>query len=299
MTAAPNVPTVVVTGATSGIGRETALGLARLGADLALVARDEARGEATRREVLGAGAHRALLFVADLSSLAQVRRLAEDLMARLDRIDVLVNNAGALHATRKLTVDGLEMNLAVNHLAPFLLTNLLLPKLKASAPSRVVTVASEAHRTGRLDLGDLQAEKRFSVVNVYSRSKLCNILFAAELARRLAGTGITSNSLHPRVVATGFGRTDAGWLGTATRVLTPLFRSARKGARTSIHLAVSPEVAGVTGRYFKDSRVARPSRAARDEVAARRLWEASARLTGLEQRASPLARSPGKAILAP
>jgi len=298
MTAAPNVPTVVVTGATSGIGRETALGLARLGADLALVARDEARGEATRREVLGAGAHRALLFVADLSSLAQVRRLAEDLMARLDRIDVLVNNAGALHATRKLTVDGLEMNLAVNHLAPFLLTNLLLPKLKASAPSRVVTVASEAHRTGRLDLGDLQAEKRFSVVNVYSRSKLCNVLFAAELARRLAGTGVTSNSLHPGLVATGFGRNERGWLSAGMKLLAPLFISARKGARNSLYLAISPDVEGVTGRYFSDLVAVRPSRAARDEVAARRLWEVSARLTGLEGAASPLARGARTAILA-
>jgi NAD(P)-dependent dehydrogenase (short-subunit alcohol dehydrogenase family) len=290
--------TVVVTGATSGIGRETALGLARRGADVVLVARDEARGEAAKREVEAAGAGRAWLFLADLASLAQVRRLAADILTRLDRIDVLINNAGALHATRKLTVDGLEMNFAVNHLAPFLLTNLLLPRLLASAPARVVTVASEAHRTGRLDFGDLQAERHFSVVNVYSRSKLCNVLFAAELARRLAGTGVTSNSLHPGLVATGFGRNERGWLSAGMKLLAPLFISARKGARNSLYLAISPDVEGVTGRYFSDFVAVRPSRAARDEVAARRLWEVSARLTGLEGAASPLARGARTAILA-
>jgi retinol dehydrogenase 14 len=290
--------TAVVTGATSGIGRETALGLARRGADVVLVARDEAKGEATKREVEAAGAGRAWLFLADLASLAQVRRLAADLITRLDRIDVLVNNAGALHATRKVTVDGLEMNFAVNHLAPFLLTNLLLPKLVASAPARVVTVASDAHRTGRIDWSDLQAEKHFSVVSVYSRSKLCNVLFAAELARRLAGTGVTSNSLHPGSVATGFGRTEAGWVKTAFSALAPFFRSARKGARTSLYLAASSEVEGVTGRYFSDFCAVRPSRAARDEVAARRLWEVSARLAGLPEDAHPLARGARTAILA-
>jgi retinol dehydrogenase 14 len=290
--------TAVVTGATSGIGRETALGLARQGADVVLVARDEARGEAAKREVEAAGAGRAWLFLADLASLAQVRRLAADLLSRLDRIDVLVNNAGALHATRRVTVDGLEMNLAVNHLAPFLLTNLLLPRLLASAPARVVTVASDAHRTGRIDWGDLQAEKHFSVVNVYSRSKLCNVLFAAELARRLAGTGVTSNSLHPGSVATGFGRSEAGWVKTAFSALAPFFRSARKGARTSLYLASSGEVEGVTGRYFSDFCAVRASKAARDEVAARRLWEVSARLTGLEEDAHPLARGARTAILA-
>jgi retinol dehydrogenase-14 len=299
MEAGRRVPTVVVTGASSGIGLETAIGLARRGASLALVARDEARGEAARREALAAGAPQALLFLTNLASLAQVRRLAADLTARLDRIDVLVNNAGALHATRKVTVDGLEMNFAVNHLAPFLLTNLLLPKLKASAPARVVTVASDAHRTGRIDWNDLQSEQRFSVVNAYSASKLCNILFAAELARRLAGSGVTSNSLHPGVVATRFGRDDPGWLGAATRVLTPLFRSARKGARTSLYLAASSDVEGVTGRYFSDFVAVRPSRAARDEVAARRLWEISARLSGVEEAARPLASGAGRAILAP
>ena len=237
--------------------------------------------------------------MADLASLAQVRRLAADLASKLERIDVLVNNAGAIHTTRKVTVDGLEMTFAVNHLAPFLLTNLLLPRLAASAPARVVTVASDAHRVGPLDFGDLQAERGYAAMMVYGRSKLCNILFAAELARRLAGTGVTSNSLHPGVVATGFGRNDAGWLSAGVKLLAPLFISPGKGARTSLHLATSPEVEGLTGRYFKDSRPARPSRAALDEVAAKRLWEASLRLTGLEGASGPLASRGGKAILAP
>jgi NAD(P)-dependent dehydrogenase (short-subunit alcohol dehydrogenase family) len=263
----------VVTGATSGIGRETALGLARLGADLALVASDEARGEATRREVKGAGAGRVLLFVADLASLAQVRRLAVDLAARLDRIDVLVNDAGA-QASRKRTRDGQELTIAVNHLAPFLLTNLLLPKLTASAPARVVTVAS-------------------------GRSRLSNIHFASELARRLAGTGVTSNSLHPGLVLAG---DHPGWFISTVRRFVPLLVPRRRGGCTSLHLAASSAVEGVTGRYFKDSRVARPPRAALDEVAARRCWKASARLTGLTGRGgdrSPLASGARTAILAP
>jgi retinol dehydrogenase-14 len=289
--------TVVVTGATSGIGRATALGLARLGADVALVARDEARGEAARREVAEAGEGRTSLFVADLASMAQVRRLAGDLVTTLDRIDVLVNNAGAIHAGRKATADGLEMTFAVNHLAPFLLTNLLLPTLVASAPARVVTVASDAHRVGPLDFGDLQAERGYSAMTVYGRSKLCNVLFASELARRLAGTGVTSNSLHPGVVATGFGRNDSGWLSSAVTFFAPLLLSPTKGARTSLHLATSASVEGVTGRYFRDSRPARPSRAALDQVAARRLWDVSAGLAGLEPVSSPLASEARTAIL--
>jgi NAD(P)-dependent dehydrogenase (short-subunit alcohol dehydrogenase family) len=266
--------TVVVTGATSGIGRETALGLARLGADLALVASDEARGEATRREVKAAGAGRVLLFVADLASLAQVRRLAADLAARLDRIDVLVNDAGAVQASRKRTSDGQELAFTVNHLAPFLLTNLLLPKLKASAPARVVTVAS-------------------------GRSRLSNIHFASELARRLAGTGVTSNSLHPGLVTAGLGGDHPGWFLSALRLHVPLLVPRRRGGRTSLHLAASSAVEGVTGRYFKDSRVVRPPRAALDEVAARRRWKASARLTGLAGARGPLASGARTAILAP
>lgn len=273
--------TVVVTGATGGIGLETALGLARLGATVALTARDAVRGVAARAAVEAvAGPGRAVLFVADLSSLAEVRRLAADLAAQLPRVDVLVHNAGAMHATRKVTPDGLELTFAANHLAPWLLTRLLWPRL-VEARARVVTVASEAHRIAPLDLEDLQSEKAYSPWTAYGRSKLCNVLFAAELARRAAGTGVTSNSLHPGVVATGFGRNDGGLNRLLFTLIRPFLLSAEKGARTTIHVASAPGLAGVTGRYFKNSREATPAAAARDEGAARALWEASARLTGM------------------
>jgi len=273
--------TVVVTGAAGGIGLATAVGLARLGAAVALTARDAPRGEAALAAVEAAGGPgRASLFLADLSSLAEVRRLAADLEARLPRIDVLLHNAGAMHATRKVTPDGLELTFAVNHLAPWLLTRLLWPRL-VEAGARVVSVASEAHRIAPLDLGDLQSEQAYSPWTAYGRSKLCNVLFAAELARRAAGTRVTSNSLHPGVVATGFGRNDGGLNRLLFTFMRPFLLTAEKGARTSIHVASAPGLAGVTGRYFKDSREATPSAAARDEAAARGLWEASARLTGM------------------
>jgi len=273
--------TVVVTGAAGGIGLATAVGLARLGASVALTARDEGRGEAARRAVEAAGEPgRALLFLADLSSQAEVRRLAADLQARLPRLDVLLHNAGAMHATRKVTADGLELTFAVNHLAPWLLTRLLLPRL-VEARARVVTVASEAHRMAPLDLDDLQSARAYSPWTAYGRSKLCNILFAAELARRVAGTGVTSNSLHPGVVATGFGRNDGGVNRLLFTLLRPFLHTAEKGARTSIHVASAPALESVTGRYFKDARQATPSAAARDEGAARALWDRSAALTGM------------------
>jgi NAD(P)-dependent dehydrogenase (short-subunit alcohol dehydrogenase family) len=272
--------TAVVTGATGGIGLQTAIGLARQGATVAITARDAVRGVAARAEVEAAGGPgRALLFTADLASLAEVRRLAADLSA-LPRLDVLVHNAGAMHDVRKVTPDGLELTFAANHLAPWLLTRLLWPKL-VEARARVVTVASEAHRIAPLDLDDLQSERGYSAWTAYGRSKLCNVLFAAELARRAAGTGVTSNSLHPGVVATGFGRNDGGINRLLFTLMRPFLLTAEKGARTSIHVASAPELDGVTGRYFKRSRVATPSAAARDEGVARALWEASARLTGM------------------
>ncbi len=272
--------TAVVTGASSGIGLPTAVGLARLGASVALVARDRAKGEAALAAVREASAPGATsrLFLADLGSLAQVRRLAQELLAALPRIDVLVNNAGAIHATRKESPDGHELTLAVNHLAPFLLTNLLLPRLRASAPARVVTVSSEAHRIGPLDLDDLEARRGYSAMRVYGRSKLANVLFANELARRLAGTGVTSNSLHPGVVATGFGRNDPGWFRLLVTLGRPFLTSPEKGARTSLHVAAAPEVEGVTGTYFKDRRPVAPAPYARDEGVQHRLWELSERL---------------------
>ncbi len=272
----------VVTGATSGIGLHTALGLARLGASVALVARDREKGAntlAAAREASAGGAPS--LFLADLASLAQVRRAAAELAAALPRVDILVNNAGALHMTRKVTEDGLEMTFAVNHLAPFLLTSLLLPKLRASAPARVVTVASEAHRSGPLDFDDLQSERGYAGMKVYGRSKLANILFSNELARRLEGSGVTSNSLHPGVVATGFGKNDRGWMHLLVTLARPFLLSPEKGARTPLHVAASPAVVNVSGRYFKDGREASPAPYALDPAAQRRLWDVSVRLVEL------------------
>jgi NAD(P)-dependent dehydrogenase (short-subunit alcohol dehydrogenase family) len=270
---------VVVTGASNGIGLQTAIGLARLGASVALVARDRAKGEAALAAVRAASAGgKPSLFLADLGALTQVRRLAGELAAALPRIDVLLNNAGAMHATRKESADGLELTVAVNHLAPFLLTTLLLRRLRASAPSRVVTVSSEAHRIAPLDLDDFQSRRGYTAMKVYGRSKLANVLFSNELARREAGTGVTSNSLHPGVVATGFGRNDPGWFKLLVTIGKPFLATPEKGARTSIHVAAAPELAAVSGRYFKDRREVAPAGFARDEAVQRRLWELSERL---------------------
>ena len=272
----------LVTGATGGIGRETALELARRGATVAIVARDEARGEATLAEVKRAGNGAApVLFRADFGSLADVRRLAEEASRTLPRLDVLVNNAGAIHMERKRTADGHEMTFAVNHLAPFLLTGLLLPKLRASGGARVVNVASEAHRGATLDFDDLMGERGYSGWKAYARSKLANLLFTYELARRLEGSGVTANALHPGVVATGFGRNDPGWLRLAVRLLSPFLLDVRRGAATTLHVAAAPELERVTGRYFAKSRETASSPASHDREAQRRLWEASERLTGL------------------
>lgn len=272
----------VVTGATSGIGRETALGLARLGATVAIVARDEARGAEAIERLRGVATDGgALLFLADLASLAQVRRVAGEIATRLARVDVLVHDAGAVNMTRKRTVDGLETTFAVNHLAPFLLTALLRDRLRASAPSRIVTVASDAHRMARLDFDDLMNAREYSGMRVYAQSKLANVMFTYALARRLEGTGVTANALHPGVVATGFGRNDPGWLRLGVRIAAPFFRSPERGARTPIWLAASPEVAGVSGRYFADEREVASSAASRDVAAQERLWAESARLVGM------------------
>ncbi len=271
--------TAVVTGASSGIGLHTAVGLARLGASVALVARDRTKGDAALAEVRAASAGgTASLFLADLGSRAEVRRLAGELLSAVPRLDVLVNNAGAINAARKLSADGYELTFAVNHLAPFLLTSLLLPRLRASAPARVVTVSSEAHRVGPLDFDDLQAERGYSAMKVYGRSKLANVLFSNELARREDAAKVTSNSLHPGVVATGFGQNDPGWFRPLVTLGRPFLRTPEKGARTSVFVASDPRLVGVTGRYFMDSREATPARFALDDAAEKRLWEVSEKL---------------------
>ncbi|MBV9775182.1 MAG: SDR family oxidoreductase [Gemmatimonadetes bacterium] len=268
----------LVTGATLGIGRATAVGLARQGARVGIVGRSRERGEAVRAEIAReAGASAVELFLGDLSSQAEVRRIAGEVRARFGRLDVLVSNAGVYTRRRESTVDGIETQLAVNHLAPFLLTRLLLDLLTASAPARVVVVSSEAHRGARIPWDDLQGERKYSGLRAYANTKLMNLLFVRELARRTAGTGVTVNALHPGVVATEllFG----GW--APLRLLRPFLRTPEQGASTSVWLASSAEVEGVTGRYFRDEREVVPSRAALDDEAARRLWKISEELTGL------------------
>lgn len=275
--------TVVVTGANSGIGLATAAALAAAGARTVLTARDPAKGAAAAKEVAArTGNDQVTAVTFDLASLASVRRGAEDLLAQCDRIDVLVNNAGLVLSQRRESADGYEMTFAVNHLGPFLLTNLLLDRLRAGAPTRVVTVASTAHNQARhgMPFDDLQSTRAYRGMKVYGESKLANILFTTELARRLEGTEVTANCLHPGTVATGYGRDgdSTGFLAFGLKVIKPFVLTPEKGARTSVYLASSPAVAGVTGRYFVKCRPKAPTRAAQDPEAARRLWEVSEQL---------------------
>jgi retinol dehydrogenase-12 len=274
--------TALVTGATGGIGLVTAATLAQRGARVILVGRDAGRTEAARQQAL-ARAPKAEIEVelADLGVQAQIRVLAERVAARHARLDILVNNAGAIHQQRTVTPDGLETTFAVNHLGYFLLTVLLREPL-AAARARVVNVASDAHRRGGIDLEDLQCERSYSGWGAYSASKLANILFSNELARRWAPLGVTSNALHPGVIASGFALNNSGIFTTLWKLASPFMLTPEKGARTTLHLAMSPEVEGVTGRYFSSSREVRPTKAALDEATARRLWEISERLCGLE-----------------
>jgi retinol dehydrogenase 14 len=274
--------TVLVTGGTGGIGKATAAGLASLGARVGIVGRDRQRADAAaadiRRETDASAVD---LFVADMSSQAEVRRLAAEVLDRYPRLDVLVNNVGGFWATRHTTADGLEHTFAVNHLAPFLLTNLLLERLEASAPARIVTVSSGAQSMGRIDFDDLQGERNYQGQRAYNQSKLANVLFTYELARRLAGTGVTANVLHPGVVRTRFGAEDPARL---TNLLVPIARlfmkTPEQGAATPVYLASSPEVEGVTGRYFANGKPKRSAERSYDTDAAARLWSVSANLVG-------------------
>jgi NAD(P)-dependent dehydrogenase (short-subunit alcohol dehydrogenase family) len=273
--------TVLVTGATGGIGLATAAGLAGLGARVGIVGRDAARSEAAAKQLRAVGGQ-VDVFIADVSSQDEVRRLADEALATYPRLDVLVNNVGGYWATRHTTVDGLEHTFAVNHLAPFLLTNLLLDRLRASAPARVVTVSSGAQAMGTLDFGDLQGEQDYSGQRAYNQSKLANVMFTYELARRLAGSGVTANVLHPGVVRTDFGREDSkGWMRLMLPVIRPFMKNPERGAATSIYLASSAEVEGVTGRYFANGKPTASSKASQDGAAVARLWDVSAELVGL------------------
>ena len=272
----------MVTGGTSGIGKVTARELARRGAIVVVVGRNGARSEATVTQIKRQTANPQVEFLlADLSSQEEVRRLAREFESRYPRLDVLVNNAGAIMLSRRESVDGIEMTLALNHLAYFLLTNLLLDRLKSSTPARIVNVSSNSHERAQLDFDDLQIRRRYWGFRAYARSKLANILFSYELARRLKGTGVTVNALHPGLVGTNF-LANNGALGRFLKLLVAVKgMSAERGARTSIYLASSPEVETVTGRYFYQEREVPSSWASHDEDAAGRLWQLSAELTGL------------------
>jgi retinol dehydrogenase-14 len=271
----------VVTGATSGIGRSTAEGLARMGASLVLIGRNKERLASIGDEIVDGTGVAPVLMRADLSSMAEVRRLAAEIGDKVPRLDVLINNAGTIVGDRRLTADGYESTFALDHLSPFLLTNLLLSLLIASAPSRAVTVSSSAHRFGRIHFDDLMLEKGYTAFKAYSQAKLANVLFTYELARRLRGTGVTANCLDPGPVRTRFGNEASGLLHIGLVAVRPFELSPDHGARTSIYLASSSEVEGMTGRYFVRRKPHRSSPVTYDEGAAKRLWDISARLTGL------------------
>lgn len=271
----------VITGATRGIGRATAEGLARLGATVVLIARRREDGERASREIADNSPVPPAVVTADLASQASIREAAGELRRLYPHLHVLVNNAALITHRRQRTGDGLEMQFAVNHLAYFLLTSLLLDQLRAGAPSRIINVSSAAHSGAQLDFDDLQGERRYDGTRAYSQTKLANILFTYELARRLQGTGVTANCLHPGVIGT---RLLSDYMGVpiAGRALARTFgASAEKGAETSIYLASSPDMETVSGKYFEAKRERHSSRESYDEAAARRLWEVSERLTGL------------------
>jgi NAD(P)-dependent dehydrogenase (short-subunit alcohol dehydrogenase family) len=278
---------IVITGATSGIGQIAAERLAGMGARLVLVARDKVRGQAmlARLRERAPGISHSIHY-ADLSRLVEMKRVAVEIASTEARIDVLINNAGALFTSRQVTEDGLERTFAINHMAYVVLTHGLRERLIASAPARVVNTASNAHNRARLDFDDLQSAHGYRGFKVYGRSKLCNILYTRELARRWAGTGVTANSLHPGFVATRFGDESGGLFSYVVRMAKMFAISPEKGAETIVYLASSPEVAHVSGAYFYECRPAMPSKEAQDDAAARRLWLESARLGGLESPSS-------------
>lgn len=273
----------VVTGASSGIGLYTALGLARAGMRVIMTGRDRARTETAHRFVTAQSSlDRVEIALADFSRLAEVRRLAGEILSGCERLDVLVNNAGLFSPKYRLSGDGFELTFAVNHLAPFVLTNLLMERLRASAPARIVTVASEAHRGNRLDTGDLARPRDWTMMRAYGRSKLCNILFTRELAKRLSPAEVTTTCLHPGVVATAIGQR-GGLVGLGWRLLKPFMISPEQGAETSIYLATVPEPRPYHGGYVVRKVLTRPDPAALNDDLARSLWDESARLVALQQ----------------
>lgn len=275
--------TVLITGGTGGIGKATAIGLARLGARVGIVGRDAERTRAVAEDISTRTGNPAVdAFPADLSSQAEVRRLAAEVLAAYPRLDVLVNNVGGFWQHRHTTADGLERTFAVNHLAAFLLTNLLLERLEASAPARVITVSSGAQSLGRIDFDDLQGERDYSGQRAYNQSKLANVMFTYELARRLEGTGVTATVLHPGLTRTNYAAEDPPrWMAIMSPVGRPFMKSPARGAVTPIYLASSPDVEGVTGQYFANRKPRRSAAPSYDTAAAARLWQVSSDLVGL------------------
>jgi NAD(P)-dependent dehydrogenase (short-subunit alcohol dehydrogenase family) len=271
----------VITGATRGIGRATAEGVAKLGATVVLVCRRQADGDAVSQAIGKSAPVKPEVVTADLSSQSSIRTASAEIRDRYPHLHVLLNNAGIITRRRELSVDGIEMQFAVNHVAYFLLTRLLLDQLKAGAPSRVINVTSGAHSGATIDFDDLQNERRYDPNRAYAQSKLANILFTYELARRLDGSGVTVNCLHPGVIATGLLADYMGVPFAGPALARTFGATPEEGARTSIYLASSPEVEGITGRYFVNSRPRDSSRQSYDEASARRLWEVSERMTGL------------------
>ena len=274
---------VVITGATSGIGEVAARRLAAMGARIVLVARDAARGQESlaRLAQSGAGVTHSIYY-GDLSRISETKRVAAEIAAAEPRIDVLINNAGALFGTRQVTADNLEQTFATNHMAYFVLTLGLRESLFAASPARVVSTASAAHQGYTLDFDDLQAAKGYSAIKAYGRSKLCNILFTRELARRWSGKGVTTNCLHPGFVASRFGDGSGGLLSWVVRVAKTFAISPEKGAETIVYLASSPDVGAISGEYFYKCRPATPTAGGRDDAAAKRLWMESAEIAGIE-----------------
>lgn len=277
----------MVTGATSGMGEVTARALAQMGATVIGVGHDPRRSAAARDRIATAAPHAQVEFMlADLSSQVQIRQLAQEFKRKYSRLDVLVNNAGALFAKRQESADGIEMTFALNHLGYFLLTSLLLDTLKASAPARVLNISSFGHRNTQVNFDDLQAKKRYSGLLVYRQSKLANLLFTYELARRLEGTGVTVNAVNPGLVATRFSMNNFGFIGDSltnlfVRLYSLITLDAEQGAQTAIYLATSPEVEGVTGKYFVNKKAAPSSPVSHDRAAAIQLWQSSEAMTGL------------------
>ncbi len=270
----------LVTGANSGIGRSTAHALAKMNATIVMVCRDRRRAEPVRDEIKAATGNQSVeLMICDLASQADIRRFAAEFINTHDRLDVLINNAGVVVRQRSLTEDGIETTFAVNHLGYFLLTNLLLDLLKQSSPARIINVSSAAHAYGKIDFDDLQGKKKYAGFAAYANSKLANVMFTYELARRLDGTGVAVNCLHPGTISTGLFRNLPKPIDALIKLVT---LSPDKGAETSVYLASSPEVEGVSGKYFAKKRERRTNKESYNAEAARRLWDVSAKLTGLD-----------------